>query len=148
MPVMHMLYLWSFHGSINRTTYLDILWDWIVLQIDNFGLTAQVCFWQDKTANFAISTWKFLSKAFQDTWFFSWLANLYLPIWINFHQSQTCHPITSVRKAYKAGSGPDTSLHNWETGKSCVRCVWFHHSSKAALSLTSILEAHIPLLYT
>jgi len=148
MPVMHLLCLWSFHCSINQTTYLDILWDWFVLQIDNLGLTAQVCFWQDKTANFAINTWKFLSKAFQDTWFFSWRAHLYLPVWVNFPQSQTCHPVTSGREVYKAGSGPDTSVHNWGTGKSCVRCVCFHHSSNAASSLTPILEAHIPLLHT
>lgn len=76
---MYLLCLWSFHGSINCTTYLNILWDLFVLQTDNLGLTAQVCFEQDKTANFAIGTWKFLSKVLQDTWFFHDLPTFTCP---------------------------------------------------------------------
>jgi hypothetical protein len=146
MPVMQLLGLRSFHGYINRATNFDILWDLFVLQIDNLGLTAQVCFRQDKTSNFANSIWKFLSKTFQDMWFL--LRDLPTFTCPSGLTSQTCHPVTSVREVYKAGSGPDTSLYNWGTRRSCVRCVWFHHSSNDVSSLTPLLEAHIPFLHT
>jgi hypothetical protein len=64
-----------FEGCVNQGPYLSILWDWLVLRLECWGLLGHVYFQQDVApAHYAIAAKEFLSKVFKRQVDWPWIT--------------------------------------------------------------------------
>jgi hypothetical protein len=77
----HIFGPYFFEGSVNQHTYLAMLRDWLVPQLERMNLIGKVWFQQDVApAHYAISLREYLGDVFSDKWIGRGSATLAAPL--------------------------------------------------------------------